>query len=75
MKLEIDHEADALYLSLCEAPVVRSEEVSPGVIIDYDAEDHVVGIEILYLSRRAPKADLWRLLFESIPARSTVDRT
>ncbi len=67
MKLKVDRQADALYLSLSEAPSARSEEVSPGIIVDYDDQDRVVGIEMLYLSKRAPEADIRRLLFESVP--------
>jgi len=67
MKLKVDRQADALYLSLSEAPSARSEEVSPGIIVDYDDQDRVVGIEMLYLSKRAPETDIRRLLFESVP--------
>ena len=67
MKLKVDHQADALYLTLSDAPSNRSEEVSPGIIVDYDDQDRVVGIEMLYLSKRAPQTDLRRLLFESVP--------
>jgi hypothetical protein len=38
MKLTIDKEADALYLDLDETPAVESEEISPGVILDYNSE-------------------------------------
>jgi len=67
MKLKVDREADALYLTLSEAPSSRSEEVSPGIIVDYDEQDRVVGIEMLCLSKRAPEADIRRLLFEFVP--------
>lgn len=67
MKLKVDQQADALYLSLSETQASRSEEVSPGIIVDYDAQDRVVGVEMLYLSKRAPNTDVHRLLFESIP--------
>lgn len=67
MKLKLDQQADALYLTLSEAPASRSEEVSPGIILDYDEQDRVVGIEMLYLSKRAPGTDVRRLLFESVP--------
>jgi uncharacterized protein YuzE len=70
MKLKVDHQADALYLTLREAPASRSEEVSPGIVVDYDDEDHVVGIEMLYLSKRAPGTELQKLLFESVPQTS-----
>lgn len=58
MNLHIDEEADALHLQLVEATVVDSEEVAPGVIVDYDDANQVVGIEILYLSKRAQPIDL-----------------
>jgi uncharacterized protein YuzE len=67
MRLKVDQNADALYLSLSDVPASRSEEVSPGVIVDYDEQDHVVGVEMLYLSKRAPDTEIHRLLFESVP--------
>ena len=70
MKLKVDQQADALYLALGEAPASRSEEVSPGIIVDYDEQDRVVGIEMLYLSKRAPETDIHRLLFEAVPQAS-----
>ena len=45
MKLTIDKEADALYLDLDETPAVESEEISPGVILDYNSEGKVTSIE------------------------------
>lgn len=67
MKLKVDGQADALYLTLGEAPASRSEEVSPGIIVDYDEQECVVGVEMLHLSKRVRPADLRRLLFESVP--------
>jgi uncharacterized protein YuzE len=66
MKLKVDQQADALYLTLSEAPASRTDEVSPGVLVDYDGQDRVVGIEMLYLSKRVPDLDLRRVLFESV---------
>ena len=70
MKLKVDQQADALYLTLSEASASRSDEVSPGIIVDYDEQDRVVGIEMLYLSKRAPETDIRRLLFEAVPLAS-----
>jgi uncharacterized protein YuzE len=67
MRLKVDRQADALYLTLSEVPSSRSEEVSPGIIVDYDDHDRGVGIEMLYLSKRAPETEIHRLLFESVP--------
>jgi uncharacterized protein YuzE len=45
-------------LQLVDVRIVESEEVAPGVIVDYDDADQVVGIEVLYLSKRSPPVDL-----------------
>jgi uncharacterized protein YuzE len=52
MKLKVDKENDALYLRLDESEISDSEEVQPGVILDFDKNNLVVGIEILALSTR-----------------------
>lgn len=61
MKLQLDKQADALYLRLDDSPIVESEEVSPGVILDYNAAQEVVGVEMLRLSQRTPNLDLSNL--------------
>lgn len=68
MKLTIDRKADALYLDLDEAPAADSEEISPGVILDYNAEGKVVGIEMLYLSKRVTAEKLGRMQLETVGA-------
>ncbi len=65
MRLKVDKESDALYFRLDEAAVVESEEVKPGVILDYNAEGKVVGIEILNLSTRIVPDQLKVLQFET----------
>jgi len=64
MKVHFDEQADALYLRLDESAIVDSEEVKPGIVIDFDANDQVVGIEILRVKQRVPLANLKQLLFE-----------
>jgi uncharacterized protein YuzE len=61
MKLSIDKDADALYLRLDESTIVDSEEVAPGIVLDYNETEQVVGIEMLNLSRRAPEVTLTNL--------------
>jgi len=68
MKLTIDRKADALYLDLDDASVVESEEVSPGVIFDYNASGKVVGIEMLYLSQRVSPEEIGRMQMETVGA-------
>ena len=64
MKLKVDKEAGALYLRLDDSPIVETEEVSPGVILDFNEDNEVVGVEMLYLSKRSSNLDLSDLQFE-----------
>ena len=65
MKLHVDKEADALYLRLDDSVIVESAEVSPGVMLDYNESNEVVGVEMLYLSKRSPNLNLSALEFET----------
>ena len=47
MKLKYDPEANALYVRFSAGDIVESEEVSPGVILDYDDEGHILALELL----------------------------
>jgi uncharacterized protein YuzE len=53
MKIEFDPIADALYVELSDGEVERSEQITPGVILDYDVQGNVVGVEVLSVSKRA----------------------
>jgi uncharacterized protein YuzE len=64
MKLTVDQEADALHFRLVDVPVSESDEISPGVIVDYDESNQVVGIEVLGLSRRRPPVNLADFQFQ-----------
>ena len=52
MKIEYDRQADAMYIRLKAGVVAESEEVRPGVVLDFDAEGKVLGIEMLDVSLR-----------------------
>ena len=65
MKLHVDKEADALYLRLDNSSIVESEEVSPGVVLDYNESNEVVGVEMLHLSKRSASLNLSSLEFET----------
>ncbi len=65
MRLHVDKEADALYLRLDDSKIIESEEVSPGVILDFNECNQVVGIEMLNLSMRTPQLDLSEFKYQS----------
>jgi len=66
MRLKVSTPDDALYFRLDEAAIVESEEVQPGIVLDYNAEGKVVGIEILGLSDRVAPERLRVLQFETV---------
>ena len=68
MKLKIDKESDALYFRLDDDEVVESEEVQPGIILDFDENGRVIGIEILSLSTRFSPEKLRIMQFETASA-------
>ena len=53
MKIEFDQVADALYVQLTDGEIEKSEEIKPGMILDYDANGNVLGLELLFVSKRA----------------------
>jgi len=58
MRVHFDEKADAVHVRLDDSTIVDSEEVQPGVILDFDAARQVVGVEIIGVERRVPLADL-----------------
>ena len=67
----MDKEADALYLRLDDSPILESEEVSPAVVLGYNEENEVVGVEMLQLSKRSSTLNPSVLQFESVWALAT----
>ncbi len=66
MRLKIDRENDALYFRLDEtSPIIDSEEVEPGIVLDFDENGRVVGVEMLHLSSRIDPERLRILQFET----------
>mgnify|MGYP006429585511 CR=1 FL=1 len=58
MKLNYDAATDSLYIHLSERTSVDSDEVSEGVVLDYDSSGVLVGIDIQHASQRADLATL-----------------
>jgi uncharacterized protein YuzE len=55
LRLHYDPETDAAYLRFSADPVAESAEVSPGVVLDFDADGRLVAMEVLEAARRLPK--------------------
>ena len=63
MKVEYDVTTDSMYISLKEGVSAESEEVTEGVVLDFDDAGKVVGIDIQHASQRA---DIDKLSFERV---------
>ena len=57
MRTCYDPEADAMFVWFGSESVksAETEEVAPGVMLDFDDNGEVIGVEILYVSRRMAK--------------------
>jgi uncharacterized protein YuzE len=55
MKIRYDKETDIVYISLSSVEISESDEIEPGIILDYGVNGEVVGIEILKASRSLGK--------------------
>ena len=56
MKATYDPKTDTLCLELKSGPVAESDEDKPGVILDYDEDGNLIGLEILDASKRVAEA-------------------
>ena len=65
MKLNYYPETDSLYIDLSERTSVESREISEGVVLDYDSDGNLVGIDI---DNAGAKVDLQRLTVSKLPA-------
>ena len=65
MRVKVDTASDTPYFRLDEARITDSEEIRPGVILDYDSDRNVVGVEFLRVSMRASKEELSTMQFKA----------
>lgn len=65
MKLNYYPETDSLYIDLSEKTSIESKEISEGVVLDYDTEGNLVGIDIDNASK---KVQLKELILSRLPA-------
>jgi uncharacterized protein YuzE len=65
MKLNYYPDIDSLYIDLSERSSVESKEISEGVVLDYDADGNLVGIDI---DNASLKVDLKKLTLNKLPS-------
>lgn len=55
IRMHYDPQTDAAYLRFSTSAVIESDEVSPGIVLDYDADGRIVGMEVLQAASHLPK--------------------
>jgi uncharacterized protein YuzE len=65
MKINYYAETDSLYIDLSSKPSVDSREVSEGIVLDYDADGNLVGIDI---DQASAKLEIKELILSRLPA-------
>ena len=66
MKLNYYADTDSLYIELCDRPSVDSREISEGVVLDYDADGRLAGIDV---DSAGNKIELQRILLSRLPGK------
>jgi len=67
MKIEYSKQADAIYVYFKEDFVASSKEIEDGVVIDFDKEGQLIGIEVLDVSQRFSLSDIVNVNIENLP--------
>jgi uncharacterized protein YuzE len=69
MKLKYYADTDSLYIDLSEKPSAESQEVAPGIVVDFDEENNIVGLDIDHASKIL---NLSELQITSLPAKKLI---
>ena len=67
MKIEYSKDADALYVYFREMNVAKTREIEEGVMVDLDEQGHLIGIEIMDVSKRLTPQELANVNIENLP--------
>ena len=65
MRINYYAETDSLYIDLSSKPSVDSREVSEGIVLDYDADGNLVGIDI---DQASSNLEIKELILSKLPA-------
>jgi len=68
MRVRVDHGADAIYVNLTDRAIKDSAEVADGIVVDYDAEGRIVGVEILDASKRTDDPEVLKQFSFELPS-------
>jgi uncharacterized protein YuzE len=66
MKINYYADTDSLYIDFSSKPSVDSREVSDGIVLDYDADGNLTGIDI---DQASTKLEIKELILNKLPAK------
>jgi uncharacterized protein YuzE len=69
MRIQYYPDTDSLYIDLSSRPSVESDEVADGIVLDYDDQRNLVGIDIDHASKRL---ELSELTLKKLPVETQV---
>jgi len=69
MKMRYYKDTDSLYIDLSEKPSAESLEIAPGIVVDFDEKNNIVGIDI---DRASQILNLSELEISSIPSKKFI---
>ncbi len=66
MRIHYSHQANALYIRLKETDIANTDEITEDILMDYDTDGNVVGIEVLSASEKADTKQLIIQAFDKV---------
>jgi len=66
MRIHYSHQANALYIRLKETDIANTDEITEDILMDYDKDGNVVGIEVLSASEKADTKQLIIQAFDKV---------
>ncbi len=66
MEIAYDKEADAVYITLMEGNFAKNKKIDDFTILDLDEKGNILGIELLYASKRIPAKSLHKVHVKNI---------
>jgi len=58
MKIVYDNETDSIYVKFSDSKVIESEEIKKDVVVDYNAHDEIVSVEVLNVKTNPHEIDI-----------------
>lgn len=71
MRITYDKEADAMYIKLSEEKFSKVKIIDKNTILDLDKNNNVIGVELLFVSKRFPQKIPSTIFIENLVANTS----